>query len=122
VSTCEEVRHCLCEVPQRLLLYHLAADPQPAELGTGLSELPALIQIARRALPADPPMRLLFDSEVPRKSGMRAMIPQHCLLDGGGRQTVTRHSNIVSKAPDISEEVKRRFLTGLNSGVSTPQS
>jgi hypothetical protein len=71
----EEIRHCLSEVPQRLLLYRLAAGSQPPVFGASLSKLPALLQVSRRAVAPRTPPQLLLDCEVPHKAGMRAVIP-----------------------------------------------
>ncbi len=58
----EEVRHCLGEVPKRLLLHHLRARPQPLELPSGLGQLPRLLVVAGRMSAAAPtPMRLLLN-------------------------------------------------------------
>ena len=56
--------------------------------------------------------------------GMRAVVPQHCLLGGRGEQSVPGHTNILATTTDISGMVKRRFLPGLKlkAGVSTPRS
>jgi len=51
-----------------------------------------------------------------------AVLPQHRLLGGGGVQPVPGHANTLATATDIPEEVKRRFLPGLKTGVSTPRS
>ena len=58
---------------------------------------------------------------LPSPAGL-AMVPQHCLLGGRRDQTVPGHANTLANATDIPEEVKRRFLPGLKSGVSTPRS
>jgi hypothetical protein len=60
------------------------------------------------------PVRVLFDGQVPHEPGMGAMVSQQCLLGRRGNQAVPRHANILTNAPDISEEVKRRFLVGLS--------
>jgi len=57
----EETCHCLGEVPQRLLLHHLAAGPQPPTLSASLGKLPALFQVTRRAVAPTMPPRLLLD-------------------------------------------------------------
>ena len=112
----------LAEVPQRLLLHHLRACGQPRVFRPRLGELPALLQVPRRAFPARVPVRVLLDGEVPHVPGVRAVVPQHRLLGGCGEQTVTGHANTLATTTDIPEEVKRRFLTGLKTGVSTPRS
>jgi len=50
VGVGDAVRHGLSEVPQRLLLYHLAARAQPVVLGADGGELAALRQVAGRAV------------------------------------------------------------------------
>ena len=101
VGAREEIRHRLCEVPQRLLLNHVVADPQPLILSTGLGELAALLQIARRSAAPWTPPGLLLDREVPYEAGMGAMVPQHRFLSSGRCQAVTGHSNIISTTDDI---------------------
>ena len=91
----------------------------PARAG---GELPALLQVARRARPAGVPVGVLFDGQVPHVPGVAAVVPQHRLLGGGGEQPVPGHANILSGAADISGEVTRCFLPGLKTGVSTPRS
>ena len=110
------------EVPQRLLLHHLGAGGQPRVLRAGGGELPALLQVARRALAARAPVRVLLDGEVPDVPGVAAVVPQHRFLGGRGEQPVPGHANTLANATDISGEVKRRFLPGLKAGVSTPRS
>jgi hypothetical protein len=101
MSARKEIRHCLGKVSQRLLLNHLATNPQPVTLCTSLGELATLLQVARH--PAAPwvPPRLLFDCEVPDEARMRAMIPQHYFLGSGRYQTIAGHSNIISTTDDI---------------------
>ncbi len=110
------------EVPQRLLLHRLGAGGQPRVFRPGLGELPALLQVARRARPARVPVGVLLDGQVPHVPGVAAVVPQHRLLGGGGEQPVPRHANTLSDSTDISGEVTRRFLPGLKTGVSTPRS
>ena len=121
VGAGEEVRHGLGEVPQRLLLDHLAARAQPVVLRAGGGELAALLQVARRAGTAGPPPGLLLDRQVPHVPGMRAMVPQHRLLGGRREQPVPGHANTLANTTDIPGEVKRRSLPSLKAGVSTPR-
>ena len=116
----EEIRHGLREVPERLLLHHLAACPQPRELSAGLGQLARLRAESWRAAAPRTPPRLLLNGKVPHKPGLRAMVPQHYFLDGRRHQPITGHSNTLSTAADIFGEVKRRFLPGPEAGVSTP--
>ena len=117
----EERGHRPGEVTQRLLLHRLGACRQPRVLGSGLGELPALLQVARRARPARVPVGVLLDGQVPHVPGVAAVVPQDRLLDGRGEQPVQGHANTLSDTADISGEVKRRFLPGLKAGVSTPR-
>ena len=117
----EEIRHRLGEVPQRLLLNHLAAGTQPLILGTSLGELAALLQIARRSAAPWMPPGLLLDREVPHESGVRAMVAQRCFLSGSRYQAVAEHSNIISTVDDIPGEVKQR-VPHAKRRVSTPRS
>jgi hypothetical protein len=118
----EERRHRLGEVAQRLLLHGLGAGGQPGVLGSRLGELPALLQVARRALAARVPVAVLLDGEVPHVPGVRAVVPQHRFLGGRGEQPVPGHANTLSNITDISGEVTRRVLPALKAGVSTTPS
>jgi hypothetical protein len=122
VRRVEERGHRLGEVPQRLLLHRLGPGRQPRVPGPGLGELPALLQVTWRALPARAPVAVLLDGQVPDVPGVRAVIPQHRVLGGRGEQPVPGHANTLSNTTDISGEVKRRSLPGLKAGVSTPRS
>jgi hypothetical protein len=110
VAQVEERRHRIGEVAQRLLLHHLGADGQPRVLRPRLRELPALLQVSRRMLPAWAPVRVLLDGQVPGVPGVSAVVPQHGLLRGRGEQSIPRHANTLATTADISGEVKRRFL------------
>jgi hypothetical protein len=121
VRSRKETRIRLGEVPQRLLLDHLAAVAEPTKLGACVGKLAALLQVARRSAAPGTPSGLLLNGEVPHEAGVRAMVSQHCLLSGSRHQAVTRHSNIISKIADNPEEVKRRVLPGLKSETLTPQ-
>jgi hypothetical protein len=121
VRSRKEICHRLGEVPQRLLLYHLAAAPEPTKLGACVGKLAALLQVARSSAAPGTPPGLLLNGEVPYEAGVRAMVSQHCLLSGRRYQAVTRHSNVISKTISNPEEVKRRVLPGLKSETLTPQ-
>jgi hypothetical protein len=54
------------------------------------------------------PVRVLLDRQIPYESGMRAMVPQHCLLGWRRKQSVPGHTNTLATTTDISWEVKRR--------------
>jgi hypothetical protein len=73
----EEVGHRLREVPQRLLLHHLAARPQLVMLRPRLSELTASLHVAGGTSAPWTPPRLLLHREVPDEPGVRAVRPQH---------------------------------------------
>jgi hypothetical protein len=104
------------------LLDRLGAGGQPRVFRSRLSELPALLQVARRALPAGVPVGVLLDGQVPHVPGVAAVFPQHRLLGGGGDEPVPGHANTISDSTDVSGEVTRRFLPALKAGVSTPRS
>ncbi len=80
-----------------------------------------VLQVARRAGAARVPVRVLLDGEVPHVPCVRAVVPQHGLLGGGGVQTVPGHANTLANTTDISGEVERRFLPDLKAGVSRPR-
>ena len=120
VGGVEERGHRPGEVPQRLLLDGLGAGGQPRMRCPRGGELPALLQVPRRARSSGPPVRVLLDGQVPHVPGMGAVLPQHRLLGGRGVQPVSGHANTLATTTDIPGEVKRRFLPGLKAGVSTP--
>ncbi len=122
VARIEERLHRLGEVPQRLLLHRLGTGGQPQVLRPRRGELPALSQVARRALAARVPVGVLLDGQVPHVPGVRAVVPQHRFLGGRGDEPVPGHTNTLSDTADISGEEARRFLPGLKTGVSTPRS
>jgi len=68
------------------------------------------------------PVRVLLDRQVPDQPGVAAVVAENCRLGGRGGQAVPGQTNALSDSTDISGEVKRRFLTGLKAGVSTPPS
>ena len=122
VGTSEEPCHCLGEIPQRLLLYHLAAVAQPREFHSRGGELAALIHEAGRSLAPWAPPGSLLDRKVPHVSCMSAMVPQHHLLGERREQAKSGHTNILANAADILGEVQRRSFTGLESRKSTSRS
>ena len=87
----------------------------------GGGELPALLQVARSVPAAWVPVGVLLDGQVPHVPGVRAVVPQHRFLGGGGVQPVPGHANTLSNTADISGEVERRFLPGLKAGVWSPR-
>jgi hypothetical protein len=103
----EEGRHCPGEVPQGLLLHHLASCAQPRVLGARLRELAALLQVARRTGMAWVPVRELLDRQIPHIPGMPAVVPKHHLLSGRGEQQVSGHANALATSTDISWEVRQ---------------
>jgi hypothetical protein len=118
----EEGGHRLGEVSQCPLLHHLGASRQPRIVRPRLCELSALLQVARGALPAWMPVRVLLDSQIPYVPGMGTVIPQHRLLGGRGLQPVPGHANTVTNTTDISGEVKQRPLLGSKAGNFTLRS
>jgi hypothetical protein len=122
VPRVEEGGHRLGEVAERLLPHHLGTCGQPGVLSAGGGELPALLQVARSALAARTPMRVLLDGQVPYEPGVAAVVPQQGLLGGRRKQPVPGHTNPLAISTDISEEVKRRLLRVLKEAGSTPRS
>ena len=122
VARAEEGGHGLGEVAQRLLLHRLGACGQPRVPRSRPGELPALLQVARRARPAWAPVAVLLDGQVPHVPSVRAVAPQHRFLGGRGEQPVPGHTNTLANTTGLSGEVKRRFLPGLKAGVSMPRS
>ena len=118
----EEGGHRSGEVAQRLLLHRLRSCGQPWVLRAYGGELPTLLQVAGATLPPRAPVRVLLNGQVPHVPGVRAVIPQNCLLGGRGKHAVPRHTNIVATTTDISREVKRRYSPGLAAGISTSRS
>jgi hypothetical protein len=107
------------KIAECLLLDGLAARPQPVIPGPGCGELTALLQVSRCAVAPAPPPRLLLDREVPHKPGVGAVLPHHNRLLRRGCQQVAGHKAILLST--ISERGERRFLPGINVGISAPQ-
>jgi hypothetical protein len=121
VDAGEEVGHGLGEVPQRLLLYHLAAAGQPTVLSAGIGQLRRLRTVGWRMAAAGPPPGLLLDGQVPHEPSVRAVLPQGDLLRWRWHQPVARHESNLLATTDSLEEVERRALSGLKARVSTPR-
>ena len=121
MRTPEEVAHGLCEISQRLLLHHLGSASQPLILGASLGELAALCQVARRRSPAQPPMPVLLNSEIPDKPRVRAMHDQYWLLCPRRCQAIARHKSKVSATTDNSAGVKWIFMVISNMEFSDVQ-
>jgi hypothetical protein len=75
VRACEEARHCLGEIAQRLLLDDHTSCRQPPVLMPRRRKLAALLYPARRARPAGPPPRLLLHGKIPYEASVRTMAP-----------------------------------------------
>ena len=84
--------------------------------GAGSGKLPTLLQITGSAPAARVPVRMLLDRQIPNEPGVGAVVPQHCLLSGRGKQAEPGHTNTLAKTTDIYEEVKRLCLTHLEVG------
>jgi hypothetical protein len=85
----EEVRHCLREIPQCLLLHHLGSFPQPRVVRASGGELSALLQVSRCARLTRPPVGVLLDREIPHVPSVSAVPQQDCLLLSGRAQPVS---------------------------------
>jgi hypothetical protein len=117
----EEAAHRLVEVPQRLLLHHLAPGPQPCVLRASTCELPTLFEVSRRAGAAWSPPCVLLDRQVPDKSRVPVVLSQYHFLHGRRHKAVARHTRTLAIGSDIpegqnsaiTEEVKRCFLSYL---------
>jgi len=119
MRTGEEITHGLGEIPQCLLLHRLRARRQPPELSSGLGQLTGLLVITRCARPAQPPMLMLLTRQIPHKTGMRAMLQQHRLLDGRGHKPKPHTTTLKTTTDNPRRE--RRFLPGLKTGAPTPR-
>ena len=118
----EELGHRLSEIPQRLLLYHLRTCSQPRVLSPVFGELPTLLQVALSARPPRPPVRMLLHGQVPHEPSIPAMVPQHGLLRGRGKQPISGHANILSIIADIFlQRGEAVFPFPLKARVSTPR-
>jgi hypothetical protein len=77
VSASEEMSQGLREVPECLLLNHLATRPQPFGPGPRLGELSALSQVSGHSPTPRTPPRMLLHGKVPHESRVRAVLEQH---------------------------------------------
>jgi hypothetical protein len=118
VSPGEEVRRCLGEIPQRLLLHRLRTVRQPCEFAPCFGQLAALLYMSRRTRPPRPPISVLFHREIPDKAGMSTMLQQRCLLNGRGLKPES-HAKTLSTATDIPRG-GRRVRPGFTAGPSVP--
>lgn len=117
VCAAEEISHGLRKVPEGLLLNHLATRTQPVMLSASRSQLPALLQVSRRACASWTPPRLLFDGQIPDEPRVRAVISEDHLLGGRGVQPVAAHANTVSRGSDVSVELRERPVMGSAAGL-----
>ncbi len=118
----EEGDHRLGEIPQGLLLHCLRSRTKPCVLRSRLRELSALLYVTRSARAAWAPVRVLFDGQIPYKSGVVTVIPQQCLLIGRWDQSVTGHANTLTTTTDIYGEVTRRAVLSPNARSFTTRS
>ena len=122
VARIEECGHRVGVVAKRLLLHRLRAFRQPSVFRSCLSELTALLMVARGALPSRAPVLVLLYGEVPYESGLRTVIPQHHLLSGGWEQPVSGHANTLATTTDISEGGEAVLPLGSKPKVAKPRS
>ncbi len=121
VGAVEKVAHCLREVPQRLLLHSLRPGCQPVVFGAGRGQLGTLLVVTGR-LAAWLPVLLLLDGQIPHKPGMTTVFRQPCRLLRAGEQPKPGHVNNLGGTTDnLPKGGRRRFLSRLKPGVSTPQ-
>jgi hypothetical protein len=119
VSSVEEGSHRLREVPQSLLLHHVAASIQPRELSSRDSQLSRLLHIsgcwgASRAV-----MKVLLHSQVPNEPGMRAVLTKDQLLLRCRRQSIPGHTPSLVTPTDNREEVTwRSVVRGEGAGIA----
>jgi hypothetical protein len=112
MGTVEVVGKRLREVSQRLLLHHLRAGAQPADLRPGLGQLTALLDKRRRRVSTRSPVLVLLDGQIPNEPRMRAVLQERSLLHNGGLEPVTRHVLDVRRGDrHISEGRERRQFT-----------
>jgi hypothetical protein len=64
-------------------------------------------------------MPMLFHRKIPHKTGVRAVLQQHLLLDSRGLKPRT-HANTLTTTTDTSRR-ERRYLLGPKAEVSTPR-
>ena len=56
-------------------------------------------------------MRVLLDRKVPGEPGVRAVLPQHCLLGGRGEQPVPRNTHFwVDRTAGVCASIYSNFL------------
>lgn len=106
VCSGKEIRHCLTEVTQRLLLHYHRTRRKPRELPTRFAQLPTLKRVAGRTATAGPPPGMLLHSKIPHKPGLRAMLGQSSLLHRRGQQAIPRHKNTLSSFREPMWEVE----------------
>ena len=100
VCAVEEVLHGLCEIPQRLLLHHLATGAEPRVFGASLGQLRRLLDVAGRPAPRLPKL-LLLHRQIPYIARVPAMPQQYLLLIRTREQSIPRHTRTITTATDI---------------------
>jgi len=121
VSAGEEVGYGLGEVPQCLLLYHLAALAQPSMLGASFGELGRLRAVAWSIAAAGAPPGPLLDRQIPDIPGMSAVPGQDILLLGRWHEPVPGHESDLLATADNPGEVQRHFFLRLKARIPTPR-
>jgi len=86
----------------------LRAGRQPVVLGAGRSQLGALLVVAGRAA-ARLPVLLLLNSEVPHIPGLATMLNQHCPLNRGRKQPISRHPDNITTTTDNPPKTNTPF-------------
>jgi hypothetical protein len=119
VGTAEVIHHGLGEIPQRLLLHHLAALGQPAELSASLCQLCGLCVVSGSAAAPGPPPGLLLDRQIPNVTGVAAVPGQDDLLRGRWCQPVAGHKPNLVATSDIPSAANRRFVSSLPGQIRT---
>ena len=112
MRTAEKVTQRRGEIPQRLLLHHLAASPQPRERRPGLGQLPRPLGVARRRRTPGPPVRMLLHRQIPHVAGMAGMLGQPDLLVRCGQQPVAGHHDHANHAHRQTRPPPRPDPTG----------
>ena len=104
----EEIPHRLVKIPQRLLLNHLAALREPRIIRARAGQLSALLKVAGCGLKSRPPVRMLFDREVPYEPGITTVPQQDSFLCSGRRKPVAGHARILIPGSDNRLQVPPR--------------
>ena len=121
MGAAEKIAHRLGAVPQRLLLHSLRPRRQPAVFGAGRGQLGTLLVVTGHFSTWLPVLLLLY-GKIPHKPSIATVLGQYRRLLKARKQPKPGHiDNLGSTTDNMPTGGQRRYLPGLEPGVSTPE-